>query len=214
MTMGTGLAPIAVTLWRDYDEMAPARPGAMIASTSVRSRPVEAARTFYADGARRAVLPDVVDLAAGEEVAVVRALVLVRELTGWGIVVDWRVRLPEDTRLWPLLSHLCPPGEVVANAGIQFKWKDTYHFFKCVFRRGPEFVQVRDYRSGQLGKITISDSRYREAIDDLLEGLPLTDVPTWIQRDLAGAGLVGVVGGPAWWLPYRVRRWPLAADII
>jgi hypothetical protein len=196
-----------VTLWHDY-----CRPETVLGTRSVHSP--AAAAELYAEGARHAVLPDLVDLAAGPEIATVRALALVRDLTAWGIAVDWRLRLPADAEMWPALSHLHPPAEVVGNAEIRDRWRADYHFCKCVDRHGPGFVEIRDFRSGRLRKIIIGDPRYRRTIEDLRAGCPLADLPDGIARELAAAGLIGVVGESAWWLPYRVRRWPLASDII
>ena len=195
-----------VSLWRDYS-----RQDSLLATRSVRSS--AAAAEFYAEGARHAVLPDLVDL-AGPEIETVRALALVRELTAWGMSVQWRVSLPGGAEVWPALSHLHPPAEVLGRPEIRDQWRAGYHFCKCVDRHGPGFVEIRDFRSGQLRKIIISDPRYRQTIEDLRDGRPRTDLPTGITRELAAAGLVGVVGDSAWWLPYRVRRWPLASDII
>jgi len=196
-----------VVLWRDYS-----RPETLLGNRSVHSSAVAA--EFYAEGARSAELPDLVDLAGGPDAVTVRALALVREMTAWGIAVQWRVRLPDNAEMWPALSHLHPPAEVVDHAEIRDQWRATYHFCKCVDRHGPGFVEIRDFRSGRLRKIVIGDPRYREAIEDLRDGRPLADLPAGIARELAAAGLVGVVGDSAWWLPYRVRRWPLASDII
>lgn len=196
-----------VILWRDYG-----RPETVLGTRSVPF-PATVAE-FYAEGARHAVLPSLVDLAADAEASTVRSLALVRELTAWGIAVDWRLRLPGDAEMWPALSHLHPPAEVVDHPSIRDQWRSSYHFCKCVDRHGPGFVEIRDFRSGRLRKIIISDPRYRQAIEALRDGPPLSRLPTPIARDLIAAGLVGLVGTRAWWLPYRVRRWPLASDII
>jgi len=52
------------------------------------------------------------------------------------------------------------------------------------------------------------------AIDELLAGAPADDIPASLLRDLTDAGLVGRVGRSAWWLPYRVQRWPVATEIF
>ena len=209
MTTDVATGPVEVVLWRDYE--ASALP---MGSATVGTDAVPAAAAFYADGVRRVDLADVVDLASGADAATMAALVLVRELTAWGIAVDWRLRLPADAGGARLLSHLHPPTEVLGLPEVQAAWARDYHFFKCAYRHGPGFVEVRDFRSRLLRKITIGDARYREVIAGLVAGRPLAELPKDIVGPLIEVGLVGLVGASAVWLPYRVRRWPLASDII
>ncbi|MFC6080581.1 DUF5825 family protein [Sphaerisporangium aureirubrum] len=205
------MTPVPVTLWRDYEELD--RPD-MFAGTGVVSGPAaEASRAFFEDGVRRVALADTVDLtSAGGQESAVRALVLVRELTAYGIAVDWRLRLGDER--WRPMSHLYPPGEVAGAEDVRREWRDGYHFFKCVYRRGPGFLQVRDRRSDVLRKITVDGPVHRAAIDDLLEGCPASAVPPPILRDLITMRLVHLLGGTAWWLPYRVRQWPAGRSTL
>ena len=99
-----------VILWRDYG-----RPETVLGTRSVPSLATVA--EFYAEGARHAVLPSLVDLAADAEASTVRSLTLVRELTAWGIAVDWRLRLPGDAEMWPALGHLHPVRIGVLGGG-------------------------------------------------------------------------------------------------
>ncbi|WP_412180328.1 DUF5825 family protein, partial [Streptomyces yangpuensis] len=89
-----------------------------LGSITVAEASVDAAHTareLYRTGLRRAEFSALVDLSATAEPAgAVRVLDLVRELTAWGVVVDWRVRLPDAgaCRTGPsayTLSHLYPP---------------------------------------------------------------------------------------------------------
>jgi hypothetical protein len=206
------MSPITVTLWRDYEELD--RPD-VFAGTAVVSVPAaEASRALFEDGVRRVALVDAVDLAAsaGGQAAAVRTLVLVRELTGYGIAVDWRLRLGGER--WRPLSHLYPPSEVIGAEDLRREWRNSYHFFKCAYRRGPGFLQIRDRRSGALRKITVDGAVHRAAIDDLLEGCPASAVPPSILRDLTTMRLVHLLGGTAWWLPYRVRQWPAGRSVL
>jgi Family of unknown function (DUF5825) len=204
------MTPVTVTLWRDYEELD--RPD-VFAGTAVVSVPAaEASRVFFEGGVRRVALIDTVDLASADgQAAAVRTLVLVRELTGYGIAVDWRLRL--DAERWRPLSHLYPPGEVIGAEDVRLEWQHSYHFFKCAYRRGPGFLQVRDRRSDVLRKITVDGPAHRAAIDDLLEGCPASAVPPSILRDLTTMRLVHLLGDTAWWLPYRVRQWPTGRNL-
>ncbi|TDD63705.1 DUF5825 family protein [Actinomadura rubrisoli] len=207
----TPAAPVAVTLWRDYEELD--RPGVFAGSAVVSVPAAEAGRALFEDGVRRIALVDAVDLAsAGGQAAAVRAFVLVRELTGYGIVVDWRLRLGAER--WRPLSHLYPPGEVIGDEDARLQWRNGYHFFKCAYRRGPGFLQVRDRRSDVLRKITVDGAAHRAAIDDLLEGCPASAVDPPILRDLTTMRLVQLLGDMAWWLPYRARQWPAGKSAL
>jgi hypothetical protein len=205
------MTPVTVTLWRDYEELD--RPGVFAGTTVVSVPAAEASRAFFEGGVRRVALIDAVDLAGADGQAdAVRALVLVRELTGYGIAVDWRLRLGAER--WRPLSHLYPPGEIIGAEDVCREWRNGYHFFKCVYRRGPGFLQVRDRRSDVLRKITIDGPVHRAAVDDLLEGCPASAVPPSILRDLTTMGLVHLLGGTAWWPPCRVRRWPAGKSFL
>ncbi|WP_242902309.1 DUF5825 family protein [Actinomadura terrae] len=199
--------PVAMTLWRDYEELD--RPGVCAGTTAVSGPAAEASQALFEDGVRRVALDDLVDLSSASDVP---TLVLVRELTAYGIAVDWRVRL--DAGGWRDLSHLFPPGEVAGDEEAHRGWRDGYHFFKCVYRRGPGFLQVRDRRSGVLRRITIDGPAHRAAVDDLLEGCPVSALPPAVLRDLATMRLVHLLDGTAWWLPCRVRQWPSGKSVL
>ena len=51
-------------------------------------------------------------------------------------------------------------------------------------------------------------------MDALCSGAPRTAVPPHVLADFVGEHLVGEVGDQAWWLPYRVRRWPWPAMVV
>jgi hypothetical protein len=200
-----------VALWRDYEELD--RPG-MFAGTAVVTVPAaKASREFFEGGVRRIALIDAVDLTSADgQPAAVRALILVRESTGYGIAVDWRLRLGAER--WRPLSHLYPPDEVIGAEDVRREWRNGYHFFKCAYRRGPGFLQVRDRRSDVLRKITVDGPAHRAAVDDLLEGCPASAVPPSILRDLTTMRLVHLLGRTAWWLPCRVRQWPAGKSTL
>lgn len=211
---------LTVRVWRHHAPEASAVPGVDLGTDVITADVATEAGNLVARGARRVALTDPVDLAApASPAAVVRDLVLIRELTSHAVAVDWRVRLAPDTD-WRLLNHLHPPagvtcagvdpGEASGSGGddVQREWASTFHLCRLVYRHGPGFVQVRDRRAGDLACLTIDDPDYLAAIEALRPGAPGSSVPAEILADFAGEGLVGTVGGIAWWMPYRVRRWP------
>lgn len=170
-----------------------------------------------------------------------RTLVALREMTARTVAVDWRLRLggPADAHgdshenvvpavqpaitdgpdadLDPavnLIIHLNPPELIsgVPNAAAMLAaWRIRYFFHACIYRRGPGFIQVRDRRYGQLSRITIDEPDYLAVINEIQIPAPAESLPEDIVTDLAAENLVARIGDFVWWVPYRVRRWPMPA---
>jgi hypothetical protein len=139
-------------------------------------------------------------------------MLLLAELTSWGIAVDWEVRLGSDPEIWRSFNHLYPPRavlDVADDSEIREQWATTFYLCKCIYRQGPGFVQVRDRRTGgSLYRFTLHDPAYLDAVEKLAAGCPVEDVPAPVLDALVNESLAGRAGQLAWWLPYRVRRWP------
>ncbi|MGN9914127.1 DUF5825 family protein [Phytohabitans sp. LJ34] len=184
----------------------------------VWSEPAEVARRYFAEGTGRVVLHDEVDLSRGlEDPATGRALALIRELTSYAIVVDWRLHLGGHVELWRQLCHLYPPSAVLDPRGLEIHrgWSGRHFIGQCVYRRGPGFVQVRDRRFKGLEKIiTIDETEHLEAIRLLLDCAETSTVPSQALADFVGEDLVLHVGDRALWLPYLIRRWPIPAMTV
>lgn len=204
-----------LTLWRDHDDEVLQIP-ALHAGTRPALGPDDPS-TFAADlfhsGVRRVALDQPVDLsgATGPR-PLISTMLLLGELTSWGIRIDWDVQLGPDPEIWRSLSHLHPPRRVLDTEqgdAIRQDWRRTFYLCKCVYRRGPGFVQVRDRRGdGALSRFTVYDPAYLDAVRRLAAGCPADDVPAGILDELVTESLAGRAGSMAWWLPYRVRRWP------
>lgn len=184
----------------------------------VWSEPAEAAHRYFAEGTGRVVLHDEVDLSQGlEDAGTEQALALIRELTSYAIVVDWRLHLGGHVDLWRHLCHFYPPSAVLDPGGSEIlrTWSARHFIGQCVYRRGPGFVQVRDRRSKSLEKIvTIDEPDYLEAIQLLLKGAETAAVSSQALADFASEDLVLHVGDRALWLPYLIRRWPIPAMTV
>ncbi|MBW3086883.1 hypothetical protein KEM60_03112 [Austwickia sp. TVS 96-490-7B] len=162
-------------------------------------------------GVRRVQLPEVVDLTSkydGRDV--VTMLMTVAELTSRGMSVDWELDLTANMSTWVGITHLAPPRVLHGDADgtILAQWRDAFYVDQCLYRHGPGFVQVRDRRDGTLRCIVIDDPAYLHACTALIQGCQTHEVPADILDDYLEEMLVAVVGAWAWWLPYRVRRWP------
>ena len=217
--MITSTNPLTLTLWRDHEEELLQTPGIAMGSRPVGAAdPADLAAELYRDGARRVTLNEPVDLSDSRGPAtVVARLLLLSQLTSWGMVVDWEVRLEADLEAWSLLSHLYPPRTVSGATSaehIRDRWRHGFYLCKCVWRQGPGFVEVRDRRAGSLARFVIDEPDYLRAIERLSAGCPADEVPAPVLDDLVREGLAGRVGDLAWWIPYRVRRWPPSALVV
>jgi len=145
-------------------------------------------------------------------------MVLLRELTSWSVAVDWELAVGPDTaELWQRLNHLCPPRALPGHpeeAEVLARWRETYYLCKCAYRHGPGFVEVRDRRAGPLSRFVIDDPAYLSTMDALLPGTRAADLPAGILDAFVTEGLAGQAGELAWWLPYRIRRWPWPSMIV
>jgi Family of unknown function (DUF5825) len=209
---------LSLSLWRDPDDDVLALPGISMATVPAAGDPSELAARLYREGARRVALSRPVDLSGGmDRRTLVWAMLLLRELTSWGIAVDWQFRPGEHADVWQRLNHLYPPAALLGQPDadeIVADWRQTFYLCKCIYRRGPGFVEVRDRRSGSLSRFIVDDPDYLAAIDALIGGATAADVPAGILAEFVDEGLAGLAGDLAWWLPYRVRRWPWPSMIV
>ncbi|APU15559.1 MULTISPECIES: DUF5825 family protein [Actinoalloteichus] len=213
-----GLAPLTLRLWREHDAEVHHLPGIGMGELPASGDATELVAQLYEQGLRRVGLSRPVDLTGGmDEESLVWVMVLLRELTSRSIAVDWELRLGPHIDIWHRLNHLCPPrdlpGEPNAEEILQL-WRETFYLCKCAYRRGPGFVEVRDRRAGSLSRFIVDDPEYLAAIDLLLDGTPVSAVPEHVLAAFVAEGLAGTAGNLAWWLPYRIRRWPWPSMIV
>jgi hypothetical protein len=209
---------LTLALWRDPDEEVLDLPGIAMGTVPAIGEPSEVAERLYRDGVRRVALSRPVDLDGGmDKQTLVWTMMLLRELTSWGVVTDWRLRPGEYAQVWQRLNHLYPPLEILDepdSAAILSDWRETFYLCKCIYRQGPGFIEVRDRRAGNLARFVIDDPAYLAVIDQLLLGAVAAELPAEILRQFVDEGLAGLAGDLAWWLPYRVRRWPWPSMIV
>ncbi len=206
-------APVWMTLWRDRDPEARRLPGMCLGEADFRADPVGAAASLHQQGARFVSLSDPVDLGGTDPERALLGLALVRELTSYGIAVDWEIDLGDAVADGRLLSHLHPPRAVLSagsDADVLRDWRESYYITRCGYRCGPQFVEVRDYRMGAYRRLVIRSRDYRSFLDPLLAGADIAQLPVPQATALHKQGLVISVGGRILWLPYRIRNWPLS----
>ncbi|WP_329577745.1 DUF5825 family protein [Kitasatospora sp. NBC_01250] len=223
-------ATVAVRAWRDVEPVTRYLPSMSLGTVEVAGPSGPAAQRLWDLGARRVEIPGTVDLTSPDTAtttdtatatatasATVHRLCLIRDLTARAVQVDWTLRLGPRAEAWEELGHLQPPtallGPADPDAALRL-WTDTHHVGKCLWRKGPGFVQIRDRRWGELRRFTVDEPDYQEVIERLVDGAPQADLPAHILADLRGEQLVGQVGELFWWLPYRVRRWAHAPIVL
>src|ERR1039458_9112689 len=135
---GTGAT---LRLRRDYAPGTQDLPGMGMGTVPLFSHVRQHVGELFDAGVRFADLGtvlDVTDDAAAQET--VAALALVRDLTAYGLVVNWTIRLPEGVPLPLPLGHLHPPKKVLGHpygAEIAEVWRRKFYLGKCFWRQGP-----------------------------------------------------------------------------
>ncbi|OON82837.1 DUF5825 family protein [Streptomyces tsukubensis] len=214
--------PLRVRAWRDYDPEVCALPGMDLGDRTLTGQVAGESGRLWEMGARRVVLPEVVELGGVQDFAAaaraVRALSLVRDLTARAVLVEWKLAYsalaPED---WRVLSHLQPPEELTGFEGAPealADWRNGHYLGKCLWRQGPGFIQIRDRRWGDLRRFTADEPHYQVAIEALAYGAPAAGLPPAVLTEFGEEHLIIAVGELAWWLPYRVDRWTQEAMAI
>ena len=212
---------ITLGLWRHCDppQAIPHVPDIFWQGTSTLEAsddPEQFAAALYGDGIRRVQLEGLVDLSgAAAEADVIPRLALLAALTSWGMAVEWDVRFGADSGVWVSFSHFVPPARL-EFAGLDSSaaeqplasWREQFYLGKCLYRHGPGFVQVRDRRDATLHRFTIDEPDFLAAVERLSTGCPARDVDPDILDAFVAEALVALIGQNAWWMPYRVRRWP------
>jgi len=206
---------LRVSAWRDREPATRDIAGMYLGTVRVHN-PVATAGSMFDDGARYVRLPTTVDLDS-DDPGVVTALALVRELTSYGVAVDWDVNLGAEPGRWFLLSHLYPPRLIASmslgKAELE-TWRNTYHMAKLGYRRGPNFIQVRDYRTGALKRHIIRLRDHQRALAPLLTGVASAALSKPLSNTYHRQGLIIDVRGRVLWLPYRIRKWPLSNIVM
>lgn len=210
---------LTVTAWRERDDRAIAAvAGLTLGTVTCPDHPVAAARLLVDGGARRVRLAEPVDARLRTAVP---ALMLVRELTRFGVAVDWDLTVDPVAHDWRELSNLYPPGSLRGNpdgaAGLA-RWRDAFYPGRFIVRKGPGFLQVRDWRWSTVRLATLRDPGQVDLMLALLAG-PLDAAGPLVAEPAAAAAddleqmrLLQRIDGLLWTPAYRIWRWPMPAE--
>jgi hypothetical protein len=208
---------VAVELWRDPDVRARNRPGMALGRAEVAGDWAARAAEFTAAGARAVRIGSPVVLCGPDAAGSAGALALIREFTARGVAVEWTARCRPGCDDHLLHGHLWPPARVLRgteSTTVTADWRARFFPAKCVFRRGPGFLEVRDRRWGRLELYTVDDPEWIAAVRAMTEGAPASAVPPAAREAFATARLTAGYGERLWWLPYQIRRWPFPPLLV
>ncbi|GAA3886086.1 hypothetical protein GCM10023084_43580 [Streptomyces lacrimifluminis] len=141
-----------------------------------------------------------------------RALDFVRVATARGLLVRWRLeagRRADPALTARDLSHLQPPVSLDGPRSAErlAQWRERFYVGRCIWRRGPGFVQIRDRRDGALGLFDLAEPAYIQAVH-LLEEQRTDGIGPDVLAALRAERLVLDFGGHDWWAPCLIDRWP------
>jgi Family of unknown function (DUF5825) len=205
----------SLQVWRDYDREA-LRLGEFMRLDSLAPATDAGllAGNVFDSGGRFVVIDDIMDFDALDPTDAARFFELLRELTAFGIAVEWRLRTSRDDTQWSDLWHLFPPAEVVIPAGAAGQvwefWRRQFYFGLCIMRRGPGLIEVRDRRSGRIRCLRFTSPPHLAAIKRLENGAPASSIAPEVLAELEAARVVMAIGDMRLWLPCPFRRSPLS----
>ena len=176
------------------------------------------AEDVFAAGGRLVVFNQTVDLDAPDATDTARFFALLRELTSYGILADWRLRAGHGDPRWRDLWHLFPPSEVVIPPGPGGKtwefWRQQFYYGLCTMRKGPGIVEVRDRRSAGVRYLRFTAPPFLEAVERLEWGAPAASIAPEVLAELEAARVVMAIGDIRLWLPCRFRRSALSPIVF
>lgn len=113
------------------------------------------------------------------------------------------------------LTHLQPPASLdgARSAERLTEWRNRFYIGRCVWRRGPGFVQIRDRRDGVLQRFNLLQPAYLQAVA-LLEQQQVSGVDPDVLVALRAEHLVLDFGGLDWWAPCLIDRWPVPSMVL
>ncbi|GAA3776785.1 hypothetical protein GCM10022403_009440 [Streptomyces coacervatus] len=147
-----------------------------------------------------------------------RALDFVRIATARGLLVRWQLRAGRraDPALTARhLTHLQPPVSLDGSGQAErlAQWRERFYVGRCVWRRGPGFVQIRDRRDGVLQRFDLTEPAYVRAVALLEEQRP-GEVDPEVLDALRAEHLVLRFGELDWWAPSLIDRWPAPSMLL
>jgi hypothetical protein len=202
-------------VWRDHDARA-LRLGEFmrVGSLAPAADAAALAGNVFDAGGRLVVVGGVVDFDALGADDALGFVALLRELTSYGIAVEWQLKATLGDSRWRDLWHLPPPSEALLPAGAPTAtwefWRAQFYYGLCTMRRGPGMIEVRDRRQGRLRCLRFTSPLHIAEIERLEKGAPAWSFDQEVLAEFEAARLVLARGDLRLWLPCRSRRSPLS----
>ncbi|GIF13899.1 DUF5825 family protein [Actinoplanes teichomyceticus] len=177
----------------------------------------ERVRELYRGGIRSVALDEPISLRSPEP-RDLHALDFVRVATARGLLVRWHLRTGRraDPELVARdLTHLQPPASLDGRGSQERlrEWHRRFYIGRCVWRRGPGFVQIRDRRDGVLQLFDLSEDDYVRAVLQL-EQQRAAEVDPQVLDAMRDERLVLRLGDLDWWAPALIDRWPVPSMVL
>lgn len=142
---------------------------------------------------------------------------VIRDCLSLGIRLVWEAEVAGEFDFRPLF-HLIPPRRLPAEfASVQEEWLERYRYGSFFWRKGPDFLLVKDVRVEENAtRYTIDQTAMIELLQQCEQPVPrlmVTDDPE-VLDPLLEEGLLLDYGGYLLTLPYRVHKWPLPYNAI
>ncbi|WP_157061759.1 DUF5825 family protein [Alicyclobacillus ferrooxydans] len=147
----------------------------------------------------------------------VHAIEFLRNAMALGMRVSWRLILESDIEL-SNLYHITPPSSCNGDTSVVKKWAENYHYGSFFWRKGPDFVIIKDTRDeNNSSQFVIDDPETLEAFykcltPQQLRNIDIVDNP--IIEELVSEGVILKLGDWLLTLPYRIHSWPVPYDSI
>ena len=208
------MRPDNLQVWRDHDAAA-LRLGEFMRVDSLPPATDTGllAGNVFDSGGRLVVFAEIIDFDDLGAADAVRFVALLRELTSYGVAVQWRLRVTSGETRWRDLWHLAPPSEVLLPASASDTtwefWRRRYYYGLCFMRRGPGLIEVRDRRSGRFQCLRFTTPLHLAEIARLESGATASSLAPEVLTEFEAARVVLAVGDMRLWLPCRLRRSPL-----
>lgn len=138
-----------------------------------------------------------------------------RDLMSAGAVARWRGAVTPALTESAALHHLPPPHGAEEVLG---PWRSRFRLGLCYYRRGPDFIHIKDIRDPSAGAAyVLDDPLLVRAFTRCLSPTRLPDVAVDERAAidlLLAEHLLLRLDDCVVTLPYHMRRWPIPATLV
>lgn len=143
----------------------------------------------------------------------VRRLRAIRDLTSCSVPVEWAIVEIGEFDLSQIVSFY-PPHTIAGEDQLQRDWADQFRYGSFYWRRGFEFLTIRDARQANTTLLTLDSADYIEAFRRCID---VDTVPRSFSQPLSDLMAEGVIVVISKWLlvvPYRMKHWPVPFNSV